>query len=170
MHEIEAFTAGGVVSGAAMLPAGFRDGLDGGQPLDVERAIWNPIAGGASERRGRVRLEQDDLMIVCVESEDLPIHAQWHAVELDAGPYRISGDLPTLPGYDPGRALSRPGGQFVLLREVRIELVGHPDGGHVERAHALVSRYAVERVASDMDFGFYFPGARFLTTAGRPLT
>ncbi len=169
MQQIEVFTAGGVVSGAVAQPVGLRDGLDGAPPLDVERAVWNPIAGGPTERRGRVQLEQEDLFILCAESEDLPIHAQWHTVELDAGPYRITGDLPTLPGFDPGRALSRPGGQFVLLREVRIELVGHPDGGHVERAHALVNRYAVECVASDMDFGFYFPGARFLTATGRPL-
>ena len=168
MQQIEAFTAEGVVSGAAALPAGLRDSLDGAQPLQLDRAVWNLIAGGAAERRGPANLEQDDLIVLYVEGEDLPVHAQWHAVELEAGPYRITGDLPTLPGYDPGRALSRPGGLFIQLRDVRIELVGVPDGGHVERAHALVNRYAVERVASDMDFGFYFPGARFLTGTGQP--
>ncbi len=170
MEQIEAFTAEGVVSGAAALPAGLRDRLDGAQPLAVDRAVWNLIAGGATERRGQVRLQKDDLIVLYVEGQDLPAHAQWHTVVLEAGPYRITGDLPTLPGYDPGRALSRPGGQFIQLRDVRIELVGVPDGGHVERAHALVNRYAVERVASDMNFGFYFPGARFLTATGQPLT
>ena len=99
-----------------------------------------------------------------------PIHASWHPVELDVGPYRLTGELPTLPGFDPGRALSRPGGPFVLLRDVRLDLVGHPEGGSVERRHAFVNRYAVERVAADIELGFYFPGATFLTAGGRPLS
>ncbi|MBI3745071.1 MAG: hypothetical protein HY264_00820, partial [Chloroflexi bacterium] len=50
------------------------------------------------------------------------------------------------------------------------DLVGHPEGGSVERRHALVNRYAVERVAADIELGFYFPGAAFRTTGGRPLS
>jgi len=169
MQQIEAFTAGGVLSGAVARLAGMRDGLEAAKPVNVDRAIWYPIAGGAAERRGRVNIEQDDLLVLCAETEDLPIHATWHPVELDAGPYRITGELPTMPGFDPGRALSRPGGQFVLLRDVRVELLGHPEGGRVERPHAFVNRYAVERVSADIELGFYFPGARFLTAAGRPL-
>lgn len=128
-----------------------------------------PLAGGTAEGRGRVHLPTDDLLLVCPETQDLPIHATWHAVELDAGPYRISGELPTMPGFDPGRALARPGGPFVLLRDVRVELLGHSEAGRVRRPHAFVNRYAVDRVAADIDLGFYFPGARFLTSGGRPL-
>ena len=170
MQQIEAFTAGGVVSGAVAGSMGLRDGLEAAAPVDVDRATWYPIAGGAAEKRHRMHLEQDDLLLLCAESEDLPIHASWHAVELDVGPYHISGELPTLPGFDPGRALSRPGGPFILLRDVRVDLRGHPEGGSVERKHALVNRYAVEVVAADIELGFYFPGAHFLTEGGRPLS
>ena len=170
MHQIEAFTAGGVVSGAVAAALGMRDGLDAAQPVDVDRATWYPIAGGAAEKRARIHLEQDELLVLCAENEDLPIHASWHPVELDVGPYRLTGELPTLPEFDPGRALSRPGGPFVLLRDVRLDLVGHPEGGSVERRHAFVNRYAVERVAADIELGFYFPGATFLTAGGRPLS
>jgi hypothetical protein len=170
MHKIEAFTAGGVVSGAVALVAGLRDGLEAERPVDVDRATWYPIAGGAAEKRPRMHLEQDELLVLCAENEDLPIHASWHPVELDIGPYRLTGELPTLPGFDPGRALSRPGGPFVLLRDVRVDLVGHPEGGSVERRHAFVNRYAVERVSADIELGYYFPGAKFLTAAGRPLS
>lgn len=169
VQQIEAFTFGGVVSGAIAEPWTLRDGLEAERPVEFDRATWYPIAGGAAERRGRVHLEPDDLLVLCSDTEDLPIHAAWHPVELDVGPYRIAGELPTMPGFDPGRALARPGGPFLLLRDVRVELLDRPDAGRVERPHAFVNRYAVERVAADIDLGFFFPGARFLTSTGRPL-
>jgi hypothetical protein len=168
--QIEAYTAEGVLSGAVATASGFRESLDSAEPFDVEQADWYPMGGGPAERRARMRLEPDDLLVICDESQDLPIHASWHPVELDIGPFHLSGELPTLPGYDPGRALSRPGGPFVLLRDVRLDLLGNPDGGSVERPHAFVNRYAVERFAADIELGFYFPGAHFLTPAGRAPT
>jgi hypothetical protein len=167
---IEAFTAGGVVSGAIAQAWALRDGLETERPLDVDRAVWYPLAGGPAERRGHVQVASDDLLVLYAEAQDLPIHATWHAVELDLGPYRLTAELPTVPGFDPGRALSRPGGPFVLIRDVRVELVDRPEAGRMERPHAFVNRYAVDRVSADIDLGFYFPGARFLTAGGRPLT
>ena len=169
MQHYEAFTAGGIASGALDQPWALRDGLESEQPVDLDRATWYPIAGGAAEPRSRIHLESDDLLVLCADDQDLPIHAAWHAVELDLGPYRISGELPTMPGFDPGRALARPGGPFILLREVKVELLANPDAGRVERPHAFVNRYAVERVAADIDLGYYFPGAHFVTPAGRPM-
>ena len=168
VEMIDAFTAGGIVSGAVGQEWALRDALEAEQPVDLDRATWYPLAGGAAEKRPRIHLESDEVLLVCSPSQELPIHATWHAVDLDAGPYRITGELPTLPGFDPGRALARPGGPFVLLRDVRVEIVGRPDAGHVERPQAYVNRYAVERVAADIDLGFYFPGAHHLTAAGVP--
>jgi len=167
VHEVEAFTAGGIASGAVTQPWALRDGLEAEKPVELDRATWYPLAGGVAEHRSRVHVESDDLLILCSDAQDLPIHATWHQVELDAGPYRIVGELPTLPGFDPGRALARPGGPFILIRDVRVELLGRPDAGCVERPHAFVNRYAVERVAADMDLGHYFPGAHVGTAAGR---
>ncbi|HEX5589802.1 MAG TPA: hypothetical protein VFX65_05895 [Candidatus Limnocylindrales bacterium] len=167
--QIEAFTAGGIVSGAVDRWSPPHEGPEEERPVDLEGATFYPLGGGAPEPRGRLHLDTDDLLLLCSDEEDLPIHSAWHPVELDMGPYRVSGELPTLPGFDPGRALSRPGGPFVLIREVRVELVGRPEAGRVERPHASVNRYAVERVAADIDLGFYFPGAHFLSAAGRPL-
>lgn len=169
MDQVEAFTAGGIVSGVIARADGLRGDLEAEQPVDLDGVTFFPLSGGDPEPRGRVRLPSDDLLLVCPETQDLPIHATWHAVELDAGPYRIAGELPTQPGFDPGRALARPGGPFVLIRDVRVELLGHPAAGRVKRPHAFVNRYAVERVAADIDLGHYFPGARFLTAGGRPL-
>lgn len=173
MH-IEAYTAGAVVSGAVGRGGGASDGFDGfegfdpARPLVVEAATRIALTGGPAERRIRLEVGPDELVVVVPDDADFPIHASWHAVVIDAGPYRISGDLPTLPGFDPGRALTRPGGSFVLLRGIRLELLGRPDAGIVERAHGLVNRYAVDRVAADIDLGFFFPGAEFVTLAGQP--
>ena len=71
--------------------------------------------------------------------------------------------MPTLPGFDPGRALTRPTGEFVLLKDVRIAPRGTTDpptsGGAPVGAFALVNRYSVESVACDLMLGFFFPGA-----------
>ncbi len=45
----------------------------------------------------------------------MPVHPAWHDVILRAGPYLITGQMPTMPGFDPARALARPTGTFVLL-------------------------------------------------------
>ena len=166
MHQVEAFTAEGVVRGSMdSLPefaamTGVRTGVD------VDRATWHPLVGGPVERRGPVRLPTDDVLVLWTDGQDLPIHATWHDVELVLGPYTITGALPTMPGFDPGRALARPGGPFILIRDARLSLIANPDGGHVERSHAFVNRYAVERVLASIDLGYFFPGAVFAQPVG----
>ena len=109
MHQVEAFTAGGVMRGAMSGPPEFRVDSGTALPVAIDRATWHPLIGGPSERRGPVRLDADDVLVLWSEGQDLPIHASWHDVELVLGPYSITGALPTMPGFDPGRALARPG-------------------------------------------------------------
>jgi hypothetical protein len=80
-------------------------------------------------------------------------------VLLDAGPYLLEGELATMPGFDPGRSLARPSGEFVLLRDVRLSIRDRPEAGVSLGDHALVNRYAVERIRADLMLGFFFPGA-----------
>jgi hypothetical protein len=157
----------GIASGAVQPPWSTRDDLESERAVDPDGTTWYPLAGGAAEPRGHVHLEPTARCSSCA-----PTSRTCHPLGLapgraDLGPYRITGELPTLPG--PGRALSRPGGPFVLIRDIRLELVARPEAGRVERPHAIINRYAVERVASDIDLGHYFPGARPLTTPGSPL-
>lgn len=166
MHQVEAFTAGGIMRGAMLGPHELTVSADTTPSVSIDRATWHPLAGGAAERKGPVLLDSDDVLVLWADGEDLPIHASWHDVELRLGPYVITGALPTLPGFDPGRALARPGGPFVLLRDVRVTLADNPTGGRVERAHALVNRYGVESVVAAIDLGYYFPGATHGTPIG----
>jgi len=165
---IEAYAVAGVASGVLAGTQGVRDTLESADALAFDELTWFPLGGGGPERPRPGRLALDDVVLVVGELDAVPIHATWHEVHLDAGPYRISGELPTMPGFDPGRALSRPTGSFVLLREVRIELGDDPAAGRAERPLALVNRYVIDRVRADIDLGFYFPGARFETLAGQP--
>ena len=94
-----------------------------------------------------------------------PVHASWHELALAIGPYLVEGLLPTLRGLDPGRALARPGGTFVLLGSARVSLAVDPAAGGVEHPFAWVNRDTVESVEADLDLGVFFPGAR--SVAGR---
>ena len=70
-----------------------------------------------------------------------------------------------MPGFDPGRALARPTGEFVLLRDARIGLVDRARRpARSTAARLLVNRYVVDRVEADLMLGFFFPGAEMVLT------
>ena len=102
-------------------------------------------------------------MAVTNDESAIPVHASWHALRIEVGPYVLEGELPTLPGYDPDRALARPNGEFVLVREPRLGRLGGALG--LIGQEALVNRYSVERVEADIMLGFFFPGAAMPATS-----
>jgi len=158
MAQLEIFTPTGVVAGTTR-----RDGLmqspDLRTPVPIERARWYPLDGAKPEHRGSILVAPDDVLVVATSDTEPTVHATWYPVELEIGPYRVKGRLPTPPGFDPARALARPGGAFVALRDASVELMNRPDAGIAERGSVHVNRYAVERVDSTLMLGFFFPGA-----------
>jgi hypothetical protein len=169
--RVEAYTATGIATGTVSAAGHVRGHVEGLTDLLIEGSEWLPLDGSPGRQAGNVKLPVDDLLLlVSDELDDVPGHAQWHTIDLDAGPYRIEGELSTMPGFDPGRALARPSGQFVLLRDVRITLLSEPTGGEVRCAHALVNRYTVDRIAADIMLGFFFPGAAMSMTLGGATT
>jgi hypothetical protein len=158
--RVDAYTNTGMAVGWLIGAAHLREALESGQPLELNRVTWQAIENLAPSELGSIALEPDDLIAVAGDDESIiPVHAVWHTVRLEAGIYRIEGELPTMPGFDPGRALTRPTGEFVLLRDVRLELMDRPDVGTVSVPHAFINRYTVERVEADLMLGFFFPGA-----------
>jgi hypothetical protein len=169
--RVEAYTATGIATGVVAPSGHLREHVDAETQLLIEGSEWLPIDGSAGRQLPELQLPVDDLLVlVSNELGDVPGHAQWHSIDLDAGPYRIEGELSTMPGFDPGRALARPTGQFVLLRDVRITLLGEPEAGEATCAHALVNRYTVDRIAADIMLGFFFPGAAMSMTLGGATT
>jgi hypothetical protein len=169
--RVEAYTTTGIATGTVAPSGHLREYVDATPQLVIESGDWLPIDGSASRHVGELQLPVDDLLVlISDELGDVPGHAQWHAIDLDSGPFRIEGELSTMPGFDPGRALARPTGQFVLLRDVRITLLGEPDAGQATSAHALVNRYTVDRIAADIMLGFFFPGAAMSMTLGGATT
>ena len=160
--RFEAYTTDGVRRGIATGDARLGDIIELTREIEVTEGHLAPLDGSvpvADPPRG-VTLSTDDLYVV-VAPPDTPTltHPAWHDVILVCGPYLLTGRMPTMPGFDPARALARPTGSFVLLDHVKLSLVAEPDGGSIEHELAWVNRYVVERVESDLELGFFFPGA-----------
>lgn len=155
-----AYTPVGTLEGRAVLDGRLVDLLETFSAIVVESASIAGLDGRSRRSEAPIEVSVDDLLaVVAPSSTSLPIHASWHHLRLAVGPYVIDGDLPTLPGFDPGRALARPSGTFVLLGSASVRCATSPPDA-VDRHPALfVNRYAVEQVAADLELPFFFPGA-----------
>ena len=156
--QVDAYTVGGKASGVLARPGHLRATLEETGELPLANVRWQPLDGSAPQAAGDLTIAIDDVLVAVTDDESsIPVHASWHEVRVEVGPYVVEGELPTLPGYDPDRALARPSGEFVLLRHPRLGRIGDtpvPIG-----IQALVNRYDVERVEADIMLGFFFPGA-----------
>lgn len=159
MPQVEIFTPTGVVSGSTSRATVASDTRGAPQSMPVDASRWYPLDGQSPERRGAITVPSDEILIVILGAPPFTVHASWYPIDLDVGPYHVDARLPTLPGFDPARALARPTGAYIALRDASISLVGRPDTGIAERPWVHVNRYAVERVTSNLMLGFFFPGA-----------
>lgn len=166
---VDAYIAGGMARGGIAGEGHLRDALDATSELALERALWQGPDDPAPRPIGPVAIPVDDIIVaVTANDPSIPVHAVWHPVHLEAGPYVVDGEIPTLPGFDPGRALTRPSGSFVLLRDVTMRREGVSRAGPVVAHEALVNRYMVDRVTADLMLGFFFPGAEMTAGEARP--
>ena len=163
--SVEIFAAGGIAVGVVARSAHLRELLESGEPVPLERATWHPLDDSPARPSGDLILAADDIFLATTdEADDVPVHAQWHDIVLNVGPYHVTGQMPTMPGFDPGRALARPTGEFVQLRDVSIGLLDERDDTGLTRAAALVNRYVVDRFEAGLMLGFFFPGAVMVST------
>ena len=158
--QVDAYTAGGMVRGLTSRSGHLREIMQTDGELALERASWQGLGDATARPAGEVTFPIDDVLVAIGDDDpNGPVHASWHEIHLELGPYAIDGELPTLPGYDPGRALTRPTGEFVQLRDVRLSLLSEPSRGATPGHYALVNLYGVDLVRADIMLGFYFPGA-----------
>ena len=169
MAEVEIFTPTGVFAGSTMRIPLSNNGPDLTMPLTLTDARWYPIDGGQPSHRGDLKVPPDDILLIVTPEIEMTVHMTWYAITLEVGPYRVAGSLATHPGFDPERALARPGSTFVSLREATIELIDRDDVARATREHVHVNRYVVERVASSLMLGFYFPGATLAPQEAAPV-
>ena len=141
--RVDAYMSEGVASGVLAHGGHLRDVLEQDRILPLHGVQWQPLEG-LPRPAADVSIPSDDVLIAVADDDPtIPVHAQWHGIRLELGPYTVEGEMPTLPGFDPGRALTRPSGEFVLLRDVslglRTEVSPTPPTpiGH----HALINRY-----------------------------
>ncbi|HYK94258.1 MAG TPA: hypothetical protein VE011_00105 [Candidatus Dormibacteraeota bacterium] len=162
MAEVEIFTPAGVLAGSTDRIPLASDDPDLDAPLAVQDARWFPLDGAPATQRGSVTVLPDDILVIVADEPELMMHMTWYAVALDVGPYRLFGRLPVHPGYDPERSIARPGGSFVALSEVTIEVAGSDRAATATRPHVLVNRFSVDSVTSTLMLGHFFPGARLI--------
>lgn len=156
--QVDAYTVGGKASGVLARPGHLRENLEQAGELVLQDVRWFPLGANEGQAARDLTIAVDDVLVAVTDDESgMPVHASWHALRIEVGPYVMEGELPTLPGYDPDRALARPNGEFVLLRDPRLGRLGG-DVTPIGR-QALVNRYTVERVEADIMLGFFFPGA-----------
>jgi len=163
--RVDAYMAEGIARGVLARAGSLREVLEHDRALTLERVHWQPLGGRAAPSPG-VSIPIDDVLVAVGDDDPgTPIHASWHGIRVEIGPYLVEGEMPTFPGFDPGRALTRPTGEFVLLREVRIgpRAAADPQAAAIPAGqYALVNRYGVESVACDLMLGFFFPGAEMI--------
>jgi hypothetical protein len=158
--RVDAYTSGGMASGVLARPGALRDTLETNGSLPLAEAAWQALDEAKARVAGSMTIPSDDILIAVADDDPgIPVHAAWHHIHLESGPYTVEGDLATMPGFDPGRALTRPSGEFLLLRDVRLSVRSKPEAGVALGDHALVNRYAVDRIRADLMLGFFFPGA-----------
>lgn len=127
----------------------------------VDEPLIRSLAGGPDVPIERSLVHIDELfLIVAPPGTRAPAEASWHPITLKCGPYRVSGVLPTKPGFDPQRSALRPGGTFVMLGQVVVSLAGSGAAGQAEVPLAWVNRYVVESYEAELDLEAFFPGAR----------
>ena len=164
--RVDVYTSEGTASGVLARPGSLRDALSSEDRLQIDVANWQGLDEPGQRFAGTVVIAVDDILLAIADDEPgAPVHAAWHHVLIDSGPYSVQGELATMPGFDPGRSLARPSGEFVLLRDVRLSLRDRPEAGASVGDHALVNRYGVERIEADLMLGFFFPGAAIVSVA-----
>ena len=158
--RVDAYTIGGMASGTLARPGGLRDCLETDGELSLDGVAWQGLDDPAARSAGSLSIPSDDVLVAVGDDDPgVPVHATWHHIHVESGPYTVEGELATQPGFDPGRALTRPSGEFVLIRDVRLSVSARPEAGVALGDHALINRYAVERIRAELMLGFFFPGA-----------
>lgn len=158
--RVDAYTSGGMASGVLARPGPLREALEDDGGLLLDRVAWQGLDDPVAQAAGSMTIPNDDVLVAVGDDDPgVPVHAAWHHIHLESGPYTVEGELATMPGFDPGRALTRPGGEFLMLRDIRLSVRAHPEAGVALGDHALINRYAVERIRADLLLGFFFPGA-----------
>jgi hypothetical protein len=142
--------------------------LESGSPVELRNVSIVAVAGlllGTSDRLVAVTLGLDELLLVAAaaDADEPVVHHVYYPVQLSIGPYAVGGELGLFPGFDPGRALTRPATGFLPLRDAHVRIT--TPSGELDQPYGrlFVNRYSVERVTCEIDVTFWFPGAKQAT-------
>jgi len=169
--SVEAFLAEAYLAGTfAGTSAEVHKLLDAGSVIelrDVALVTLDHLADGTAERAPAGSVATDEILFMAIPPDpDAPlIHHVYYTVKLSLGPYEVLGEMAIFPGFDPGRALTRPASDFIDLQNAEVTIA--TPSGAIEHTFGLLSvnRFAAERVVCEVDVTFWFPGAEQEPTA-----
>ena len=149
-----------MASGVLARPGSLRDTLEADGSLLLDRAAWQAIDDVTARVAGSMTIPSDDILIAVADDDPgIPVHAAWHRVQLESGPYTVEGDLADDAGLRPG---SRPDPPIwrvpAAARRPPVRAL-EPGCRRRARRPRLINRYAVDRIRADLMLGFFFPGA-----------
>src|SRR6476620_9136864 len=117
--RVDAYTSRGLASGVLARPGSLRDTLEADGSLLLDRAAWQAIDDVTARVAGSMTIPSDDVLIAVADDDPgIPVHASGNRVHLEPVRSTVKGNLATWPGFAPGLALTRPSGEFLLLRDI----------------------------------------------------
>ena len=162
MAEVEIFTPTGVLAGLTAGVPLSTNGPDLTAALNVREARWFPLVRRAApSRSARPRSPRTTSSSSSPPQPAVQVHMTWYSVTLDLGPYRVTGELATHPGFVPEQSLARPGSTFVAAP--RRAHRAHRRGRRRRRRPGLRPRQSLRRRAGRLE-----PDARPLLPGRRP--
>ena len=120
--RVDAYTADGMARGVLSRAGHLREALDASDDVLLERASWQAAddAGTASDRVRHDRGRRHRRGGHGRRPDDPGPRRLASGPPARPGRTSSTASCPTIPGFDPGRALTRPTGSFVVLRDVRM--------------------------------------------------
>lgn len=162
---LEAFLAdlylAGTYEGTAEELRGLLDAGAVVQLVDLTLVPLTELTTGAPERSDVGSVAADEILLATLPPEPVAqsVHRVHYPIEIGLGPYTVTGQMAVLPGFDPGRALTRPASYFIELRDAVVHIATAEGGLDQPYDFLSVNRFAVERVVAEIEVTFWFPGA-----------
>ena len=90
--RVDAYTSGGMASGTLARPGAVRDALEEDRALRLDGAAWQGLNDQKSSPAGSLAIPSDDILVAVADDDPgIPVHATWHRVHLESGPYTLEG-------------------------------------------------------------------------------
>lgn len=98
--RVDAYTSGGMASGILARPGPLRDALEEGGTLPLDGAAWQGLDDAAASAAGSLAIPSDDVLVAVADDDPgVPVHANWHHIQLEIGAVHRRGPTRDASGF-----------------------------------------------------------------------